>query len=162
MAWQMDMGWPAEKLGAEKWRAECQRNRHFSLFRSSAVSIDIKKFVGVDEYLDGIAESVLPGVGGEAFQFGRVWLPLKYQSEGGLYLIRDFHFPVSGLRAGYSLGDVLALSDKEGVVEHREGLLCRRRNAAHGRDRAAVGAIQRVHERVGNGAKQESIDGAPE
>ena len=57
-------------------------------------------------------------------------------------------------------GDVLALADEEGVVEHREGLQRGGGDAAHGRGRAAVGAVERVHEWVGDGAEEEAIDGA--
>ena len=114
----------------------------------------MEEFVAVDDDVAGVGEAVLLRVGGEAREFIRARRALEQQTESAC----DFR----AARCVFldSRRDVLALTNGERVVQHRKGLHGRRRDAARRGGRAAVGAIERVHERIGHGAKDEAIDGA--
>ena len=65
---------------------------------------------------------------------------------------------VAGRCQGEPGGDPLGLMENEGIVFERQGLHGSRRFVAHRHELPAVGDVEGIHERIGDGAEDEAVD----
>lgn len=118
--------------------------------------VEVEKLVAIEEQLTGVRETMTLYVVGQLRPFVFLRFTQQNELESGVDLI------ARGFRVGCNAGCyVFTLANEESIIQHRKGLQRGGGNIAHRREGTAIRAIERIHQRIRNGAKQKAVDRTP-